>query len=88
MQLADKLQIKSIAPRYKIIDETNCLEVLTHSDDLVSREKAMTLTLDNFKTVNIDCIKSVKIFGISCIFISISVVQNPKFPQSPGLCLS
>ncbi|XP_077301164.1 kelch-like protein 24 [Arctopsyche grandis] len=51
LQLADKLQIKSIAPRYETIDQKNCLEVLRLSDDPILKEKAMILTLDNFKTL-------------------------------------
>ncbi|XP_077291281.1 ectoderm-neural cortex protein 1-like [Arctopsyche grandis] len=49
-KLADKLEIKNISPRYKTIDKKNCLEVLTLSDDPTSKEKAMELTISNFKT--------------------------------------
>ncbi|XP_077296137.1 kelch-like protein 25 [Arctopsyche grandis] len=51
MELTAKLQIKSIVPRYKTIDETNCLEALHLSDDPPTREKAMDLTLENFRTL-------------------------------------
>ncbi|XP_077289671.1 kelch-like protein 41 [Arctopsyche grandis] len=52
IELADKLEIKNIAPRYKTIDQKNCLEVLSLSDDPTSRAKAMKLTIDKFKTLH------------------------------------
>ncbi|XP_077294651.1 uncharacterized protein LOC143917117 [Arctopsyche grandis] len=51
MELAKKLEINSIVPPFETIDATNCLEVLSLSDDPKSREKAMSLTIDNFKTL-------------------------------------
>ncbi|XP_077292966.1 uncharacterized protein LOC143915992 [Arctopsyche grandis] len=51
MELAKKLEIKSIAPLFETIDATNCLEVLSLSDDPNSRKNAMSLTIDNFKTL-------------------------------------
>ncbi|XP_077288096.1 kelch-like protein 25 [Arctopsyche grandis] len=51
MKLADILQIKNIAPRYTIINETNCLEALRLSNDPKLKEMAMTLTINNFKTL-------------------------------------
>ncbi|XP_077290749.1 ectoderm-neural cortex protein 1-like [Arctopsyche grandis] len=51
LSLADKLQIKNVAPRYETINEINCLEVLSLSDDPVSKKKAMSLTFDNYKTL-------------------------------------
>lgn len=60
--LGKKLQINSIDPQYKTIDQTNCLEVLRISDDPMSREQAMRLTLENFKTVRLIPIKFILFF--------------------------
>ncbi|XP_077285139.1 kelch-like protein 41b [Arctopsyche grandis] len=47
-ELANKLEIKSIAPQYKTIEQTNCLEVLRFSDEPTMIEKAMELALKHF----------------------------------------
>ncbi|XP_077285326.1 kelch-like protein 24 [Arctopsyche grandis] len=51
MELVNKLEIKSIAPQYIAIDQTNCLEVLRFSDEPKMIEKAMELTLKHFETL-------------------------------------
>ncbi|XP_077286676.1 kelch-like protein 23 [Arctopsyche grandis] len=51
MELAEKLEIKNISPQYKSIDVTNCLEVLSISNDPIPKQKAMSLTVDNFETL-------------------------------------
>ncbi|XP_077292624.1 kelch-like protein 23 [Arctopsyche grandis] len=51
MKLAEKIQIKSIAPQFETIDATNCVKVLGLSEDPKSREKATSLTIDNFNTL-------------------------------------
>ncbi|XP_077285471.1 kelch-like protein 38 [Arctopsyche grandis] len=51
MKLAEKLQIKSIAPQFETIDATNCVKVLSLSDDPNLREQAMSLTIDIFKNL-------------------------------------
>lgn len=53
LQLADRLHIKINDVRNEIIDKSNCLEVLSVSNDSMLKEKAMSLTLENFNNVSV-----------------------------------
>lgn len=83
IQLADKLQIKSITPQYEIIDRTNCLDALVFSNDPKSKEIAMTLTLNKFETIGIEYAKLSYIH----FFISVSVEQNTRLSKPASLHL-
>ncbi|XP_077287998.1 kelch-like protein 25 [Arctopsyche grandis] len=52
LELAKEIEITDkIATQYNTIDETNCLKVLTFSDNPMSIDTALDITIENFKTL-------------------------------------
>ncbi|XP_077288413.1 kelch-like protein 23 [Arctopsyche grandis] len=77
MELAKKLEIKSIDPRLETIDFTNCLEALCLTDDPILRNKAIILTANNFK-----------ILHKSPYFLSLPILTIAKIVKSVELSVS
>ncbi|XP_077294779.1 kelch-like protein 7 [Arctopsyche grandis] len=56
MELANRLEVK-IPPKFEKVNLSNCLKVLTLTDDPKLKQRAMGFILKNFETVSAACIK-------------------------------